>query len=87
MCAFPVICWELCAAGSQHSSVYQVSYYLPEPGALYSAPDDSSDVRTSLDANQRVVKIRTVDDHWLEVSVDDGETTGFVPKDTVELVN
>ena len=75
------------AAGPQHSSVYEVSYYFPESGALYTAPDESSDVRTPLDAHQRVVKIRTVDDDWFEVSIDDGDTTGFVPKDAVELVN
>lgn len=76
------------AAGPQHGPAYEEHFYLTEPGVLYTEPDEESDRVADVEAQQLLVKTRTVDAHWYEVSLrSDEETTGFVRRDLLAPVN
>jgi hypothetical protein len=76
------------AAGPQHGPAYEESFYLTEPGVLYTEPAEASDRVAELAAQEFLLKIRTIDATWYEASLKrDEETTGFIRRDILAPVN
>ena len=68
-------------AGPAHAAFFEESYVLAHDDVLFAEPSSSAEVLAELPANTPVVKLRTVSEAWLEVSLAfEPDTRGFIQR-------